>query len=209
MKLDEIPVPGEFWKDPEPKKTGDQEPDAIYRAVGEFLSKWESLEQTFAFLFQRFVEGSHAAKRAYGAITANQGRRKAIEAAAEAYFVMDRPARKDLRDRFDRLMTHFEKAASKRNNIAHAIVSQFSADGVPHGSFLIPPEYNSNKTNLFPDPKKAAVDPLSVLATYRFTSADIREFTERVVVFQTAAMEYATHGWEWDLKFQMKKRIGG
>jgi len=207
VKLDDLPPPGKLWN-VTPPKTGDSSAEAVYRAVGMFLTRWEGLEQTFAFLFQRFVEGSNAAKRAYGTIMSNRGRIDALRAAAESYLVMHTETRDDLKDRLDRLIEHFRHAASRRNDVAHGVVHSVTVDDVGQGYFLLPPEYNSGKRDLFPDRKKAAIDKLSIFGKYRYTSLEILELMDRVTRYGDAVHEYASHGYEEDIRRRMSMVVG-
>ncbi len=203
MKLDELPAPGEFWKAPEPKPRGDADVREIYASVGQFLTTWEQLEHIFSFLFQRFVEGSHAATLAYGSIISNGGRRDALLAAADGYFIMERPARDDLRSRIKKLIGHFQNACCRRNEIAHGTAVRIEHDGEPLGHFVVPPWYNSRKREAIPKPSP---DPLSIHGDYRYTSADIQELISRLNTFSAATHEYANHGWDWDIQFRMRNR---
>lgn len=205
MKIDDLPTPGDYWKVPVPKQNGDADSADLFAAVGMLLSRWEILEDIFAFLFQRFVEGSNAAKRAYGTIVSGRGRRDAIYAAAESYFIMYRPARDDLQKRLTRVMNHYKDAASRRNDIAHGVVQRLTFDEADIGFFLMPPNYNTNKTDIYPKPDKIALDKLAVFrASYRYTTADIFELTERFDALSNSVMEYALLGWEYDLGFRQK-----
>lgn len=203
MKIDDLPPPGDYWKLHAPQEFGDADSAAIFYAVGMTLSKWEVLEQHFAFLFQRFVEGSWAAKRAYGSIMSNSGRRDAISAAAEQYFVMDRPARGDLQSRLNRVLNHFKDAGSRRNELAHGVVTKVSIDNVDHGFFLVPPEYNSNKTLVVGSVLSNTPDKFSPMRwKYRYTNQDILELSVKIASLGNAVHEYSMHGWDWDLQFR-------
>lgn len=174
--------PADFWDRPKSKERGDTGSDAavkIYHAVGFALSTWEEVEHTLADLFILMMEcrtGSKnevAARRAYGSIDSNSGRRKIIEAVAEVYFFrawsnpyLQKPTLE--------LIKEVESAARRRDDIAHGRAvknEKISIKGREHfGSFLFAANYHNTRSSAFPD----FSDPLGHMrADYRYTSDDI------------------------------------
>ena len=79
-----------YWKRPPNENQGDADTHKIYEAVGYALTSWELMEEMLADLYLAVVKSSKASndpvRRAFGSIESNSGRRKAIDATAEAYF---------------------------------------------------------------------------------------------------------------------------
>lgn len=188
MKVDELPPHNPFWERPAAKSQGDEFSDAIFLAIGISLTKWEIIETFFALIFKHLVESqSNAALRAYGSIASARGRRDALEAAAETFFrIHDIP--NDQIVRFDKLIKHFGCASTRRNEIAHGTLCSVTG----HGCFLMPPDYNTNKTDL---PKARTGDDINEVLDslgmhYRYTSEDISHFKDRFTVLGNAVIEY-------------------
>src|SRR4051812_36393887 len=79
--------PTNHWGRPPARERGDSSKDGLYHGVGVSLSNWEFLETCFGWLFTQLVDSdSPAAARAYGAINSNNGRRDALEQAANVFF---------------------------------------------------------------------------------------------------------------------------
>jgi hypothetical protein len=149
---------------------------------------WEMAEEDLARLFLALVEASHASnsptRRAYGAIGSNSGRRKAIEAAAEAYFGAhwDNPT---VRKSFFAIINAVQWASNRRDDFAHGVTLGNTFDNVPYGYFLFPPDYNTERTTAFLYPEKG--DPLYFTAAkYRYTSDQIAEFGKKFQALQFA-----------------------
>jgi len=145
-----------FWDRPPLREVGEPNADPIYLAVAKALSQWERAEEGFATLFQILIETrSEAAARAYRSITNSTGRRQALRSAAEVTFTEKSIIEAD-REEFKDLITHFERASSRRDDIAHGIVmyeSVSAEDGKliqPSGWFLLVPYYNTSRTFAFP-----------------------------------------------------------
>ena len=91
MDFSKIPVFTEpYWKRPDDENKGDENAHKVYEAVGFALTSWELMEEELATLYLTLVGATKASndpvRRAFGSIESNSSRRKAIEAAAEAYF---------------------------------------------------------------------------------------------------------------------------
>jgi len=194
-----------FWDRPPIADEGDKEQRTIYEAVGEALSNWEEVDQELADLFLIFTceagtrDGPgrlvrNAVRRAYGSIISNVGRRLAIEAAAEVYFV---PwwGNKAVSAPLIKLLEAVGWASKRRDDIAHGIVDRpstmevYDAYGVlqtsqQHGSFLMPPEYKTDRTYAYP---KNLDHPAGMRrARYAYNSAQIRDFTWRFQALKSA-----------------------
>ena len=185
-----LPPPGEYWKPPPSKEKGDDSEIGILLGVGGALSQWEIIENHFAWLFAIFVESkTHAARRAYGAVQSNSGRRHLLRNASEVFFTM-RGVADEMRDQFGALLAHFERAATRRNEIAHGLCMGFQFDNERFGHFLVPADYNSMKTSAFLT-DATQEDRFAVLRmNYRYTSADIADFSNRFGELNKAVVEY-------------------
>jgi hypothetical protein len=165
----------QFWRRPAPQPMGDDDPKLVYQAVGEALSQWEQVDQRLADLFLAFTcEASaddmtkRAIRRAYGSIISTAGRREAIRAAAEIYFVPvvaagievrdpALPERKDVEAGLVDICKAAGWAAKLRDDIAHGavredmeVVTRRNDEIIKEekfGSFLMPPEYNTGRTH--------------------------------------------------------------
>ncbi len=165
-----------YWKRPPNANQGDPEGTIVYKSVGFALTNWERAEEKLGGLYLRLVrapeESYDAIRRAYGSIESNSARRKAIDAAAEAYFGTEWD-NEDTRRAFLRLTEAIGFASKLRDDIAHGIVLGQQMDDVHYGYFLFPPDYNTARTNLFADPDGG--DPLyHTMTKYRFTSEQIK-----------------------------------
>ncbi len=177
------------------KHNGDVNVDAIFREVGYALTIWEGIEFSFVSLFCHFIEPriSNAAARAYGAISSSQGRMEALDKAAEVYFHLHKVP-KDFKGEFTLIRKHFDKARSRRNEIAHAnaISTAFAfKDGTKAGGFfLIPAMYGSQKNFAFhsQDNNQFRISK----SKYQFTSDDISFFKLKFAHLQQAIFNF--HG---------------
>jgi hypothetical protein len=189
-------LPGDFFARPEidPSIPGNSLVGAIFHAVGQALTQWESAECALALLFQVMSEAkepgaSHAVRRAFGSIEHSAGRRKALIAIAEVYFgpywsnsVVKTP--------FNRLMKAFEQGSSRRDEIAHGMAYSVTVNNEPKGAFLFPSEYNTQRTFPFAGPLEN--DPLAFTrAKYRYTTAVIHEFTRKFGQLRDMTYDYA------------------
>lgn len=182
--------PVAIWDRPPAREKGDEDADEIYRAMGSALSTWEMVEDVFATLFQELVDSeSIAAKRAYGAVVASGGRRDLLKAAAEVYFHIHK-IDDDFRATFKNLIEHFNLAGVRRNEIAHGHVITLFHMEEEIGSFLVPPSYNSRKTEAFVTPRRG--DKFSILmGDYRYTSEDINTFSTKLTSFHGIVLKFS------------------
>jgi hypothetical protein len=179
IDFSKIPVFSEsYWKRPDSKNKGDENAHKIYEDVGFALTCWELMEEELATLYLALVGATKASndpvRRAFGSIESNSGRRKAIDAAAEAYFGQHWD-NKIVKRAFSNVTESVGWASKRRDDIAHGIVLGQVIDGVRYGSFLFPPDYNTLRTNLYVD--TVGGDPLAhTMTKFRFTAEQIRAF---------------------------------
>ena len=177
----------EIWERPPLREVGEPTADRIYIAVGKALSQWERAEEGFAMLFEILVESkSDAAIRAYGSITNSAGRREALRSAAEVTFEV-RGISDIMRKEFKELMTHFEKASSRRDDIAHGITMHETAGDHNLGWFLLVPTYNTSRSHAFSqDQSKVFWDR----GKYRYVSKDILGFRDKFETLTLRVFDY-------------------
>ena len=182
-----------YWDRPNRRDQGDITGEVIYTAVGFALSNWEMTEEALAELYLALVESpkssNNPVRRTYGAIESNSGRRKVIEAAAEAYFGAEWD-HEVVRRAFRKLIQTVGYASKRRDDIARGITLGQRLDGKNFGYFLFPPDYNTARTLPFADVDEG--DPLRhTLTKYRFISEDIRAFGRKFHELQDAIRNHA------------------
>ena len=129
---------------------GDSDFDSLYPAVGKALNNWEHAEGSLAHLFGTIIRpsrNSYAARRAYGSIVTARGRKEMLESVAAVFFrnFQDEAAEKKTKT----LLTHYQDAAARRNELAHGIVGgDKDDDGKFLGYFVVPSAWNTNKRGL-------------------------------------------------------------
>src|SRR5579863_3010423 len=168
------------WDVPELSQP-DVDQDKLYNSVGRALSAWEGLEHHLATFFGFFASDgsdSHAAaRRAYGAVIAFQGRSSMLAAAAEIYFAYHQDDA--LACRFDDLLKKAANFAARRNEIAHGIVrptfgpadpETLLKDISPLGWVLLPSDYATNKNKLLLDSEQRA---FGFFPKYIYSSTEI------------------------------------
>jgi len=194
--------PDKHWARPSPPSSqGDTDTTKLYAAVGYALSSWEALEATLCTLFIILTGASElpavnsTIRRAYGAFGFNSGRRQAVRFAAEVYFGSHWPSAKT---ELNKLLKHVENASQRRDDMAHGYVAGFKTGETDHGAFLIPPEYNSRMTYAFSQGDR---DTFSLArAKYRFTSNDIKRYSDQFDQLRQQILDYAV---------RMKKKDDG
>src|SRR6185437_4094323 len=182
-----------YWRRPQNVNQGDPEGGIVYKAVGYALTNWERAEEMLGGLYLRLVRATEPSydpiRRAYGSIDSNSGRRKAIDAAAEAYFGQDWND-DDTRRAFLRLTEAVGWASKRRDDIAHGIVLGQVMDDVHYGYFLFPPDYNTSRTNLFAEVSDD--DPLyHTMTKYRFTSEQVRSLGDKFRTLRDAVAHHS------------------
>jgi len=155
---------------------GDPTEEAVFVAVGRFLTKWEKLEMGCAEAYAAFVTmGSFEttiAMRSFGTVSASRSRTDMLKQAAEAYQFLGHED--GIRDHVGTLLNAYTDHASRRNEIAHGVVLRYAnltyalgeevVGPVRPGFVLVPAEYNARKIHLNGAPKyvydAAAIDRL-------------------------------------------------
>lgn len=149
----------------------------IYAAVGLALDRWEHLEISFGTLYAALVcptGDTHIAIRAFGTISAPVTKREMILAALDAYFASSNRQNQQLKARGRHLLNLYQGAASRRNEIAHAMVMGYPNWEVvenepvplPTAWFLVPSIFSTRKFEMqLRGPK------------YRMNSTDIGHLT--------------------------------
>jgi hypothetical protein len=202
----EYDKPKENWKRPARSERGDRDWLTLYVVVGRALSQWEALEICLGELFMLLVESpSLAASRAYGALASVPARKSALEFAGAEFFDN---AQIDQRNKpvLDKILANYTEASSRRNDIAHGIVTRFekgSWEGP--GGFLVPAEYNSRRTTTVPSYERALFGKLFATppgftairhaqfldrAAYAYTAADVKAFMEKFYNFAVTISFY-------------------
>jgi len=171
-----------FWRLPK-EPVGDPEAYPLFAAVGEALSSYELFETFLAQLFRLLVESrSNAASRVYGDLASGTGRKSALIQAAQTFFGRSGRDKEDkwrtLHDDFKNLIKAYEKAGAARNEIAHGHVSLFQFQPPKaNGHYLVPPNYNTRKTDPFPIFSDDGPTPFGL--KYFYTSNQVRELGNR------------------------------
>jgi hypothetical protein len=182
----------DYWTRPENQNLGDADNNNIYHAVGYALTCWEIAEEALAELYLVLTHTEKSSispvRRAFGSIESNSGRRKAIEAAAEAHFER-RWEENDIRKAFLLVIDAVARASRRRDDLAHGIALGQQFDERSFGAFLFPPDYNTPRTHMYADTGDG--DPLFFTMTkYRFTSQQIMEFANRFNQLKEAIWEH-------------------
>jgi hypothetical protein len=179
------PFPKDYWDAPEALPKGDVSPDQTYHAVGWALSGWETAEIILANIFLIMSEcetqnSYNAVRRAFGSIESSAGRRKALEATAEIYFGhawTNQLVKKTFGD-----------ASRRRDEIAHGVVIPIAINSEPMGSFLFPPEYNTQRTHAY---MNNLIDPLAFMrGKYRYTAPQIMEIGAKFSALRLRLLNY-------------------
>jgi hypothetical protein len=197
MNISDLPTPALYWARPAPKENGNADINDIFAAVGQALSAWEGLEGVVVDLFVLFVQSySPAARRAYGSIMSQGGRREAMFAASESCFLIHKVTAEDVA-KFNKFIDHWANAVGRRNEIAHGVVTNVKINETERGHFLCPAGYNTKKNRpskgFFPD-YYSADDEFSFLpGDYRYTKEDIAHFIERFNSLYQAAFYFHLH----------------
>ena len=153
--------------------SGDLIAEHTFAAVGRALSAWEQCETMFASLYTAFVKpqgSNHTAFTAYGTVMSARSRRDMIEASADVYFQVYKDETGVLPATLSRLLKLYKDAASRRNDIAHAVVMSGPLTVTePITYFLVPSFHTSSKREAF-----------SFASTYRYSSQEIDLFSANV-----------------------------
>jgi len=188
----EIPPIHPYWERPAPKEQGEADDTMMYLCVGCALTEWERTESKFADIFAFFLQGEHrAAHRVYGTLVSGSARSDAISAAAEVFFPLRRVIEKDQAS-LSLLLKHIRKGAERRNDIAHAVVTQYYINNNQRGFFLVPPDYATRKNKLTSQPHETETMDIFPMV-YRFTADDIKLFMDKFKELGRWAYEYHQH----------------
>ena len=205
-----------YWDRPIPREAGDADPKAICEAVGYAMSQWGFADQALSDLFvsltdTRSAENSAVVRRSYYSIQRHGDRRRAINAAAEAYFpqyrtqkVVGRFASRLLDEAHESHCRYHEAATQSVADIIKAIeLAAHRHDDIAHGviwknvrfhsrdfrSFLMPPEY---KTGFEILGRGDVLNPWGFTQSrYRYTSADIASFAVKFMALRDRILECA------------------
>jgi hypothetical protein len=188
-----IPPLHGYWDRLAPQDQGEQDEHELYHAVGEALSGWESgVEGSFAVLFGHFMHADqYAAQRVYGTLSSGGAKKSAMLAAAEAFFQTHNcePA---FNDDLELLLNHHGNAISRRNDIAHGIVTCLWnwEEHLPIGFFLVPPFHATKKVKHSAKYADMRGGPPS-LYDYRFVSEDIYGFADKFMLLDDWIRRYS------------------
>jgi len=125
---------------------GARDYDAIFRAVGHALWRWETFEASLADLFTRLVRPRERVilERGYGSLASFKGRIDMVKAAMAAHLVV-RPD-PDLAKLFKDFAEMAEGFSARRNDIAHGWAMMTFGDspaGPTHHYYLLPALYSA------------------------------------------------------------------
>lgn len=158
---------------------GDEDPTALYSAVGQALTIWERLEDLHAWMFSTLVGSrSNSAYVAYGYVDNSSTRLSMNKAAAKITLKGDPKLLTDLIKTLDRI----ESFRVRRNDIAHGMVVNFQSsitgdEGkvvvTHHGHFLVPPYYSSKKRSRN---NKSTSDDMWRDGSHAYTSAQVLSY---------------------------------
>jgi hypothetical protein len=204
------------WDRPVPRDVGDGDPKAICEAVGHALSQWGLADQALADLFvsltaTRSAQSCAVGRRSYYSIARHRDRRRAIGAAAEAYFSQYRArkvhahyaspaydaayaahcrAHAAARQTVAATMAAVELAADRYDDIAHGITwGNVRFDYRDLKSFLMPADYGTGNRIAGRGGNR---DPWGFTQSrYRYTSADIASFAGKFIVLRDRILDCA------------------
>lgn len=171
------------WNRPAWPKTGNKKQATVYQAIGKALTEWERYEVALAVLFECFANPHHhssrpglfaAAGRAFGSVRTFEGRVAMLEAAAECYFI-DYPV-PSLEERLDEVIKNGRRFCSRRNDIAHGVVSWL----VPQGEYMLGGLVPGTRMEFCLYPSETSTKDRSVAtehAKYAYTSVEIKKFS--------------------------------
>lgn len=181
------------WKTPWPAE-GEANPDILYRAVGEALTCWETVEQALAQIFafvtsnDAELDRSRPAIRAYGMITGAHQRISMTRSAIESWFHQHSSLSgldvEELNAAGMALLSEIGTAASRRNDIAHGRVDSL-ADVRKNGWYLFPGLFSTSKR------------PLSGSPRYRYNADNISFYGRGFLELHRESIEFLGVIVEW------------
>jgi hypothetical protein len=205
-----------YWDRPMPRDVGDPDPKAICEAVGHALSQWGLADQALADLFvsltdTRSAQSCAVGRRSYYSIARHRDRRRAIGAAAEAYFSQYRArkvgghyasraydaahasycrAHAAARQTVAATIAAVELAADRHDDIAHGITwENVRFDNRDLKSFLMPADYRTGERIAGRADERTPWG--FTRSRYRYTSADIASFAGKFIVLRDRILDCA------------------
>ncbi len=115
-----------------------------------------------------------------------------LDAAAEMFFFYEKVGEQYRKD-FKSLMSHFQNAVGRRNDIAHGMAFRISKEETFLGHFLVPAPYNTNKNEDFHIASDKGLPPnfnVNMLHSYSYTAADILAVNEKFMVLRDLVQAY-------------------
>lgn len=190
---DQLPIP----------LKGEETPDALYHSVGYALSTWETLEENLREIFSQVIEAkSNYAHAAFGAVPSSSGRiEMLLEVLKYALSTEKRIGRhgataEKTAERLDMLgqaitfAKEVSRFTSRRNEIAHGVVSSVQVNGVDRGYLLRPARYNIRKNeNHIETFAKMTADLPVVLTDWRIMSVEQYAYTSADVLYYNSQFQ--------------------
>jgi len=197
----EIPdISSDYWESPSPSDRGETGSEVLYTAIGEFLSAYESIENTLAQLFLIFIGNDFWASldviKSYGTHTSVHKRISDINLASRLYS----STRNIETEPLELLLRHVKKAAEVRAVIAHGQVMQISIGPDNTSWFFTPTWYNSKHQERFDKewwsnlPTLSEKDPFAVFGfKFRYTASDINHYRSLILHIRTQLGFYLSY----------------
>lgn len=195
-----------------PTRSGPDNPQEIYVAVGYALTMWESLEEELSELFLTYLGTINpAASRAYGSIVSGQGRVGMLKEVIESVYGISLP---DVADLHIRAMTKIAALAGRRNEIAHGIVANPTVNGENFGFCLLPPSYNSSKNRSLAEYFERMQKPIAhtdwlafylARGKYVYTQVEILHYAEMFRIAMRDVQEMRIHQFMIHVKQQVQQ----
>jgi hypothetical protein len=173
---------GNAWDMPyaEKFKAGDSDEDAIFKAVGKALSKWEGLVADLTSVFAVLTATDepwtfNPAVRAFGSVQGAAAKSEMVQQGAEALFHnFERQLNVDctsMREELKGLLREYTGWGARRNDIAHGYVTQSRA-----------PDYTKDEQPivstflLFPSHSASRKWPMDWEPAYKYREGEIDKF---------------------------------
>lgn len=176
---------------------GSNNPDELAAAVGYALTQWELIDEFLAMLFGALVQSKgSSAEAAYGMITGFGQRCGMIRAAARRSLPSSSPLLAELQA----VLADLESLSSKRNNIAHGIMTRQMTGGTgkkrprnkSFGYFLTPPRYNTKKALTTEQLAKLVTSSARLaghqMQAYAYTAMQVRKIQRVFVVYRNRTL---------------------
>lgn len=160
-----------IWDVPPIPRSGDDNREVVYEAVGRALSHWERFELELACLYAALIGlRPHEATRHpdYARARVFSERATVVDRAGEQFFI--KRSNQEIENKFDNLICESRLAAGRRNDIAHGVVNPIWSSGFAGSSetfMLVPSSYRHKDFDL------------NAAARYAFTAKEINDFSTR------------------------------